>query len=205
MVGSREISREHRPAVQDRFNGLMRALNETFQDRLIARFTVTLGDEFQGILTDASVIPDILWKIEEEFHDRPIRVGIGYGPLSTAIPEFAVNVDGPALHQARRAIEIAKKKNRRSGVFSGFGKRQDLVLNYIATTLWWRRANWTAAERRVVALLRTMSQVDAATALNITKQAINDAAKRAAWNDYREGEDALRAMLKQYGANPEEA
>ena len=160
---------------------------------------ITLGDEFQAIFQDASALPDLLLAVEELFRDRPLRVGVGLGPITTSIPEYAINVDGPALHQARWAIDEAKKSGRMGGVFSGFGAREDVILNGLARLLGSVRERWTDPVRRTVALLKTpMSQVDAAQVLGVTKQAVGDTLKRGLWETYLEGEAALAAMLRPY-------
>ena len=205
MVGSREISPDERPQVQHRFAALVDSLNQTFPSQLKARFIITLGDEFQGILHIPTMIPDLLWHIESNFSDKPLRLGIGLGPISTDIPEYAINVDGPALHQARRAIDIAKKDQRMGGVFSGFGSRQDKILNGIARLLWVQRQRWTMSMRRDLSLLRTpMTQTAAAKLLGVSKQAVHDSVERSFWNDYLEGEQALTTMLQTISPAPEE-
>src|SRR4051812_47776691 len=101
MVQSRELEGSRRQSVQRRFSGLINHLNTNFKSSLAAKFVVTLGDEFQALLTSADVIPDLLWESDRSFRDRQLRFGFGFGEIYTDIPEFAINVDGPALHKAR--------------------------------------------------------------------------------------------------------
>ncbi len=205
MVGSREISLEDRAQVQVRFDTLVNSLNQTYAKHLKSRFIVTLGDEFQGILLTPAPIPDMLWMLEEQFSDRPLRVGIGLGPLSTEIPEYAINVDGPALHLARHAIDLAKQESRMGGVFAGFGARQDSVLNGLARLLWVQRQRWAPATRRDLSLLRTpMTQTAAAKTLGISKQSVRDSVERAHWREYLEGEQAFTTMLESFTSLPED-
>jgi hypothetical protein len=222
MVGSRTIPAERRDAVQKSFTGFVDSMNQRFGPKLKAKFIITLGDEFQGIFSDATALPDFLWEMDAfEFENAeigPLRVGVGLGPLSTEIPEYAINVDGPALHLARKAISSAKTKhftkwdpdldrperrNRMGGVFLGFGGLHDVVLNGLARMLWQQRRRWKADTRRVASLLRTglnNAQISRRLSDNketkLSQRAVGDAADRASWKAYAEGELALRAALE---------
>ena len=84
MVRSRELSRVQRPRVQERFKDFVGYLNRAYSRNILSRFVITLGDEFQGLLSSASPIPDLMWDIEHRFSARNLRVGIGLGVLSGA-------------------------------------------------------------------------------------------------------------------------
>jgi hypothetical protein len=128
MVASRELSGNARARAQKRFKALVDQLNKKYSKQILARFIITLGDEFQGLLQSSNSIPDIISDLENDFPDRILRVGIGFGQLFTPIPKDAINVDGPALHRARAAVEKAKSHTMLGGVFEGFGNL-DVILN----------------------------------------------------------------------------
>ena len=50
MVRSRELPRSRRRDLQKHFSGLIATLNRDYRKAIAARFIITLGDEFQGIL-----------------------------------------------------------------------------------------------------------------------------------------------------------
>jgi len=198
MVRSRELSRVQRPKVQERFQDLVRYLNKTYSRNILSRFVITLGDEFQGLLSSATPIPDMMWDIEHRFPDRNLRVGMGFGALHTPVQKVAINVDGPALHFARAAIQNAHEKRRYGGVFLGFGQL-DLVLNGIARILWFHRSRFTKAQLRIAELLRQgQSQSGAAEELSITRQAISKHVVSMGWWPYTEAEQAWRILLERY-------
>ena len=64
----------------------------------------------KALFQTSTVLPDVIWKSEEDFSDRQLRVGIGLGSLDTPLQPYAINIDGPALHNAREAIEVAAKQ-----------------------------------------------------------------------------------------------
>jgi hypothetical protein len=110
MVSSRKLPGNQRPEVQERFKEFIEYLNQTYDRHILSRFVITLGDEFQGLLLSATPLPDLMWDIEFRFSDREPRVGVGAGVLYTPMQKEAINVDGPALYNARAAIETARSK-----------------------------------------------------------------------------------------------
>jgi hypothetical protein len=199
MVASRTLSSSARAGVQDRFSDFIEALNanERYRSALVSRFAITLGDEFQCILSDASVVPDLIWDVGNAAGLPAFRLGIGYGRIDTAIPPYAINLDGPALHNARAAIDAAKSGEFLGGVFAGFGEEADEVANGIARLLYFHLEKRTAAQRTVLGFLRQgKSQTEIAKLIRRTPQAVNDHKVAAGWDSFHAGERALRAILK---------
>lgn len=198
MVKSRELAGSQRAAVQKHFQHLVDNLNKEYRHSLASKFAITLGDEFQGLLNTCTLVPDLIWHLEENFPDRNLRVGIGLGTLDTLLQPFAINIDGPALHAAREAIEMAKKGDVLGGVFSGFGPPDD-VLNGLARLLRFQRANWTVAQRTIANLLRkAMSQSEVAERLGISRQVVSKQAAALGWVPYAAGEKAWHIILRDY-------
>ena len=195
MVQSRELKSQQRRAAQLAFATFLKNINTEFRRTVLARFVVTLGDECQGILHDTTVLPDLLWRFDE-FESRKLRVGIGRGVLYTPVGRDAINIDGPALHRARGAIERAKKDRLLGGVFEGFGQDHDSVFNGFARLLHHHRANLSDQQREVVAHLRSgLNQTQTAEKMEVTKQAVSLYAARAGWEAYSEGEQAFKTAL----------
>jgi hypothetical protein len=195
MVRSRDISPSRRRRLQADFATLVTGLNRDYKKAIAAKFVITLGDEFQGLLNSASLIPDLIWRLEREFPERRLRVGIGFGTLDTPIQKVAINIDGPTLRAARSAIETAKKTKSMGGVFCGFGD-WDESLNGIAGLLSFHRLQWTEAQRSVADLLRQgMSQVQVARKLRIRPQVVSRQMLAAGWMPYAEAEKAWRMIL----------
>lgn len=197
MVKSRELPSARRGIVQKHFGELVADLNRRFQTGVAANFAVTLGDEFQGLLATSTIIPDLIWRLEG-FSDRQLRVGIGLGTLDTPIQRDALNIDGPVLHRAREAIEVAAKAGILGGVFRGFDTLDD-VLTGIARQLWFHRSRWTDSQRKIANLLRDgMSQSEVAEHLGVSRQVISKQVAALGWAAYGSGENAWRIILRDY-------
>ncbi len=201
MVASRDLAPARRRETQKRFTKFIDLLNKQFAPALLAKFVITVGDEFQGLVTDGGILPDLIWKVGSGFSDRALRLGFGYGRLDTPAGEYAINVDGPALHCARDAINHAKKRNELGGVFQGFGDNFDLVLNGVARLLEFHREQRTEQQLRVIGMLRQgLAQVKIAEKLKLSTQAISDHVRAAGWDSYRQGEMALSAAMSLFAS-----
>lgn len=200
-MGSRELPRRERPKIQERFKELIQYLNKRYTKEILSRFVITLGDEFQGLLLSATPIPDLMWDIEHRFSDRDLRVGVGFGVLYTPMQKEAINVDGPALYNARTAIENARSKRFLGGVFVGFGEI-DQVMNGMARILSFHRSTLTEQQLRIAELMRKgFTQMEAADQLKISRQAINKQVRSIGWGAYLEAELAWRIFIEKW-VNP---
>lgn len=202
MVKSRELTREERADVQERFSEFIHDLNGKYRHAILARFVITLGDEFQGLLSDPSVVPDLMWDLHYKFQTRPLRVGVGFGLIDTPIGRNAINIDGPALHQARNAIDLAKREKLLGGVFSGFGETYDSAFNGFARLLQHHRSRLKRQQRRVIELLRqSRMQIAIARELGVSRQAVSLYARAAGWEAYHEGENGWRSLLAEISSS----
>ena len=196
MVRSRDLPRSRRRVLQKQFSTLIVNLNRNYRKTISSRFVITLGDEFQGRLNSAVMIPDLLWHLEQDFPGRELRVGIGFGTLDTPLQSDAINIDGPVLHLARAAIDQAKKSQSLGGVFRGFGELDD-ILNAMARLLWFHRSRWTRSQRRIAGLIRQgMSQTQVAKKLRIRKQVVSRQVLASGCFQYIAAENAWRMILE---------
>jgi hypothetical protein len=190
------MARSQRGALQRRFAQLIVDLNREYRKKIASKFVITLGDEFQGLLKSATVIPDLLWRLEEDLPQREFRVGVGLGTLDTPLQKYAINIDGPALHTARAAIEHAKKARVLGGVFRGFGELDD-ILTGIGSLLWFQRSRWTESQRNIASLLRKgMSQIEVAGKLGIKRQVVSRQVLSSGCYPYIAAESAWRMILE---------
>jgi len=194
IVSSRDLL--HRRKSQLRLHRLIDVLNTDFAEATAVPFAITLGDEFEGVLRDATVIPDIIWRVETFYRDAPIRLGFGYGSVSTALSSSPREMDGKAFHHARAATVRARKHDLLGGVFEGFGPELDLVLNGFARVLHHHRNRLKPGQREILALRRAgYSQVEIATRQRVTESAISQSTKSSGWQAFSEAEDGFRAAL----------
>lgn len=199
IVKSRKLDGGRRYSVQQRLSSLLEEFNQVHQRSIISQFVVTLGDEFQGLLKSPQIIPDLLWQLESDLTDVQVRIGAGYGTLTTPIQDEAIGMDGPAFHNARAAITEAKSRGHLGGVFKGFQTPANEALNGFARILYRQRVSWTDTQREVVEFLRRgIRQSGIATELDITQQAVSSRTRSSGWQAYTEAEHGWRVMLTQF-------
>jgi hypothetical protein len=199
MVGSRSFQGPQRRDLQRHLRAVLQRSNQSYARAILARFVITTGDEFQGLLADPTVLPDLVWSLEERLPEIAIRLGIGCGTLETPLAKDAVGMDGPVWHNARAAIMQAERQRRLGGVFEGFGEPDQTVLNGIALLMRHIREGLTRRQLEVVSALRRQpSQRAVAELEGLTPQAISKHARSAGWEAYRAGEAAWRAALSRF-------
>lgn len=200
IVRSRRFQGQARERLQEKVQLVLDELNEACNSALLARFTITIGDQFQALFRTARPVANLLWDLESAMPEVELRIGIGHGKLDTELRQEAVGMDGPVWHQARDAVEEAKKESLAGGVFRGF-KADDEVLNGMARLLNHVRSQWTDRQRSVIRLLRdpaTASQTEVASKLNLSRQAVHNRLKSTGWFAWSDAEKAFRQVLSQY-------
>lgn len=163
----------------------------------VRAFQRTAGDEIQGILDQPSAVLDTL---ETATRLGDWYVGIGIGPVNQPLPKNARESSGPALINARAAVDRAKKKGNTlrfaleaDGDASTSARRAESAL-----ALWVR----LLAERGT----RDWEYVDAlenydgarqpvAKRFGLSAQAVSSAAQRAGFDEARNARDALGFLL----------
>jgi hypothetical protein len=200
VVGSKRLNRIHREAVQAKLDQFLVELNDEYRVAILSKFVITTGDEFQVLFKSAEAVADLIWAMEASLPEVSVRLGIGLGVLHTPLKEFAIGMDGPAFHEARSAIDIAKRKRWLGGVFAGFGEAEDTILNGLARLLERQRSSMTESQREVANGLRSgLKQIDVAKKLGITRQAVHEHVNAMGWKTYEQGEAALRTALRRFG------
>lgn len=200
LINSKKLPAEDRAAIQERLKALLNGVNENFSSFLVSPFLMTLGDEFQGVLTAAKPALEIIDFLGQNLLEFPIQIryGIGIGELSTNINrEQALGDDGPAYHYARQGIEHLKKdgwagfpvsiqtENDDCGLLHGYCQ----LLNEMAET-------WSASQRNCILNMEIMKeQLLVAHQLNISPSSVSRSLQRGHYTVYCESKEALGQYL----------
>jgi hypothetical protein len=91
------------------FTELVASCNSELAEEILSPYTVTLGDEFQGIARSLrSGLHSIFWMEEERIrngHSFKCRYVVHYGPIDTPInPKIAYEMYGEGLTRARHLL-----------------------------------------------------------------------------------------------------
>src|SRR5690554_2898501 len=154
IIKSKSI--KNRLETQEKLKFILNIINKDYKNDLAANFTITLGDEFQGLLRNSKLLLEIINKIEAYMRPLKIRFGVGIGNILTEIDkEISIGTDGPAWWYAREMINDLKEKSKGIKLLSNikiFGKIDKKVLdliNYSLSLCYSIKNNWTKEQSLV--------------------------------------------------------
>lgn len=105
---------EKRSQIQKKLAGVLNEINDFYKSEISAKFIITLGDEFQGLLNKNEHLLDIIKHIQKKMYPVQLRFGVGIGEISTNVfYEAAIGADGPAYYAARNMIEELRDQEKK--------------------------------------------------------------------------------------------
>jgi hypothetical protein len=194
VSGSREI--EDRGAFQAKLKDAIKRVNAEYRPHIISGFSITLGDEFQGALKEPEISLDIFTYFEHLLHPIRIKGGLGIGAVSTPVTKNIREMDGPAFHRSREAVEKAKRSKSRLLAISG-KELHDSVVNVILELVGITKDRWTDRQREVTWYISRKKTTIARTAqhFNVTKQNISQILEKAGFKQIKKAEDMVKTIL----------
>ncbi len=210
IIGDMRKSKEllNRAEVQEKLQQTLEEVNNHYSDHISSEFIITLGDEFQGVLTHIDVLFDIIEYIELGMNEySAIRFGIGVGKIVTSMnKKAAIGADGPAYHRARDMLAMIKNEERSNkGMILHmmiFLDTKQVVFDMLTAYLGmisWMKESWT--DRQKVAVY-TMSleggrQIQVAKKIGIHQTSLQRRLSAAGYYNYIAAKRALVSMLTQ--------
>lgn len=209
VIGDIKDSRhlENRKEVQVHLQEILDRLNEKYKDHIVSKFLITLGDEFQGLLSSGEHILDMVNEIRMEMYPVRLRFGIGFGQITTDIKsEMALGADGPGYYRAREAVELLKEREKKNRpVLAELCLRLDekdqekeVLLNTVFDLMYVVESGWTERQRETIwdMLLYGDGQQNTARRLSISQPTVQKALAAGSYYTY---ENALKNASKILG------
>src|SRR2546427_4937915 len=188
---SRDPPPAPRPRLQTDVRAAAKALTQRSRRVLAARFAVTLGDELQCLLATPQPVWDLAHDVRARLPTVDWVVACGRGAITTPLAPTAPEMDGPCFHEARAAMDRAKRQ-RQVFAFGGFAPALEPLASYYSALYW----SWTPRQRRTATLLRLGDPAAAAARLDVDRSAISHLARRMAWPLAAAGDKMFRALLE---------
>ncbi|MBS4898052.1 SatD family protein [Streptococcus australis] len=199
--------------VQERFDlqkqleKTLQTMNELFGEFIASNFTLTLGDEFQGLLKVDAPVFQIIDTLRSELTPTQLRFGIGLGEIVTDIdPLQSIGADGPAYWNARAAINLVHQKNDygNTQIYFSCGKeKQDFFVNALIASGEAIRSGWRGSQEEILLDLlkrcvysENFSQQDLAQSLEINPSALSKRLKSSSIRVYLRGRAAALASIQ---------
>lgn len=205
IIGSKLIN--NRKETQKKLNEVLTSINEKYKNDIAAKFLITLGDEFQGLLKEPYNLLKILFTISMELYPIKIRFGIGFGEINTSInKEMAIGADGPAYYMARKAIEEIKDKEIRyekpyhNIIINYNNLKYEKIIRLVNATLsicGLIEGRWSEKQREAIRLLNDKEKnlKNVASDLHVSKSSIHRRIDSSGYYTYRHAIDTVRELL----------
>lgn len=214
VIGDIKNSRgfSERGEIQRKLNEVLSLLSIKYADEIVSDFTITLGDEFQGLFLYGTDVIQIITEIEQQMYPVKIRFGIGIGDITTKInPHMAIGADGPGYYKARAAIDYLKVGEKKNGIASSDirieaeneNKEFIALLNTIFVLLSAIKNDWTDRQREIIGDMLTYQdgQTNVANRLRITQSTVQRALVAGKYYAYKDALETVNAILKGMGKN----
>lgn len=204
IVNSKKL--DNRFDVQITLKQVLEQVNEEYASEIYSCFSITLGDEFQGLLVDAENLLEILDIIRCKMYPVKIRVGIGVGSMATPIERSSsLGSDGPAYWCARKAIMDVHENNDYGRTMTRIMTEKeteytDLINNSLRVCDWMFNS-WSEPQRKFVCKLipfvrhSKFQQNEIAKQLKLKPQDVNDKIQRTGVLSYIAVRKRLSEMM----------
>jgi hypothetical protein len=204
IVDSRKI--RNRNEVQRKFKSVLDEINTKYAEDIASKFTITLGDEFQGLLKSKKNILKILWDIEMAMSPYEMRFGIGIGDINTDIDlDRSPTIDGPAYYRARKMVtELDNLKSQYAGRHSNMMicsddnyTESDELINSVFSLCTALKSKWTQRQKEIIYAYfsNEENQYKAARALGIGQSSVSKALNHARFYTYKSAIDTVSLVL----------
>ena len=207
IIKSRTSS--NRYELQISLNQVLMELNEQYKNDMISDFTITLGDEFQGVLKNPRFLLRMLDMIELELYPTEFRFGIGIGDITTAINQkLSIGADGPAYYNARDMVDSLKKEEKRKKARTinrmiktpECAHLNDGMINTVFSLMTVIRKRWSDRDYQIIwdYMSHEDFQVDTARRLNIAQSTVQKSLDRAGYYTYVQARETITDEIIKY-------
>lgn len=193
LVKSREIC--DRNKVQKKLLTIINKVNIEFHKYIVVKFSLTLGDEFQGLINSVEKSYTIVKEIQKSIYPIKISFGIGVGSISTKIMKRTTEMDGECFVRSRYALQLAKETGQ-SIVYATGLDRDDIAINTIIMLMDTIRNKWKELHYRRIWLYEKLGTLEkVAQKENITKQMVSKNFACIGYETIRNAEETIINLL----------
>jgi len=195
VSGSKQLSGRNRYQTQLFMKSAIVQINEEFHEHIEAPLTITKGDEFQGLLTNLEAAFRIVLALEKLTFPTRLRFGIGIGNVYKMGGRLPIEMDGPAFHFAREAINRAKNEQRNLCYASATPDARliDQILKWMDLTT----SKWKSEKMQTIVLHRLgYSQKQMEKEIGISQSAISQNLKSENVKAVMQSEQLVENYLK---------
>jgi len=200
IVGSKEIS--NRKNMQKIFADVLQEPSKIYSKTIISPLTLTIGDEFQAVLSNAENLFQMMNLIEHRMRKISLRYGLGVGEIDTEINhQSAIGMDGPAFHFARQAVELARKEGK-TYYFKCKNKSVEERINVLLNWLDFYLKKWADQTKDILYYhQKKITQKEIANKMGMTQPAVSQNIRGKAFDLIRETQKLVEQELNNLVTN----
>lgn len=200
-------TRQQRAQVEERLTEILKKVNEEYGGVIASNFTMTIGNEFQGLLHRGDKIMEIIDLLRFHMEGVELLFGIGVGDIETRITKLSIGVDGPAYWNAREALLNIHEDNDYGNLMIRIGAEGNVsllrMMNETLRLCGYMESRWRDTQREMVhqsVLLHghdlSVKQIDLARELGLSSQALNQRIQSSGYYSYVRARREISQLLE---------
>ena len=190
-----QVDNLERAEAQARIESALERVNRDWPKTVLVPFTITLGDEWQGLVARVADALAIDFEVRRTLHPLRLATGIGVGTVATPFRERTVQMDGECFHRSRAALERAQQSKESSTRIASGAPLFDDPANALLLLLHAISDRWTDKQHETfVTYRRHGTEVATAAALGVSQPTVHQSLAGAMAKPYAEAYEALLAF-----------
>ena len=183
------------------FNGVVDDVNRGFRRCINSPLTITLGDEFQGIVSSLLMGIKIATKVRMDLLSKGVesRLVVGLAQIQTQVNKSkAWNMMGPGLSEARQVLNDKEDFNCYRFSLPSLNKEVPLLLNGLGRALTNVENHWTPTQMKYVtrAIDSEKTMANLAKDLKISKNTLFKVLRSGEFQLYIQQRNTIEEVLK---------
>lgn len=196
LVGSARLGHTERSEVQRQVLEALRECNARFHRETAVQFSITLGDEFQGLLTEPAASLEVVEFLLGRLYPQAVRFGVGIGGLSTPLQRTTPPMDGESFQRSRAALEAAREEEVPVRYRTG-DRFLDLAVNGILDLVAAIRERWQPLHHRRFWLYRELGELkQVAEREGVAAASVGQSLQTAGYRAVLNAHGTLRELLR---------
>ncbi|MCM8821130.1 MAG: SatD family protein [Candidatus Omnitrophica bacterium] len=193
IIGSRQA--KMRFNLQKSLINTCAVVNAKFSNFIVVNFTITIGDEIQGLLKINAPVLKITGYFEEKLHPYKIRFGIGEGTVSTSFYDTTTKMDGECFLNSRKALQQSKEEKRHIKIILD-NKSIEPLIDIICFWIEKTKQEWTELQFKRFYLYKNLGSIEkVAKKEKVTRQSIGKSLKRSKYDLVIKSEEIINNIL----------
>lgn len=196
IKGSKKMKEMERYEWQLFLKSAIVQVNENWRSAIDASFMITKGDEFQGVVHHIPDAHSIMIEFERLLNPLELRFGIGLGRIQKMGANIPIEMDGPAFHNANRALNFAKKQKNYVQFYSADHKL-DKYINTLYSLIYAIKSHWSDVIRSRYWKYKELGTYDKVADLDgVSPQAVWDSLRNANAIEVINAEETIKDFLR---------